>query len=116
SCSRRAATRSYGVVCSSLALSAFSSSGSKRAGAVEILEGEETRQIVEARLRLDGIRGADQRRIAGERQRLEAVLAQALNGQRAEPLRQRLAVGADEQAVVAEGRRIVLQGLEQLQL
>ena len=43
--------------------------------------------------------------MAQDRHRLEAFVAEALHGQRAEAFRQRLSVGADEQRVMTECRR-----------
>ena len=79
-------------------------------------EGEVRHELVEARMRRDRVGGADGRGVARHGERLEPLLAHALNGERPVALGQRLTLGADQQIVMAEGRRLGAQRLEQLDL
>ena len=65
---------------------------------------------------LDGVGRADKRRVAHNRHGLQAGVAEAFDRERAKAFRQREAVRADQQAVVAEGGRVGAQRLEQLHL
>ena len=67
-------------------------------------------------MRRDRIRGADHRDVARHGHRLDALRAQARDGERPVALRQRLPVGADQQTVMAEGGRRGAERLEQLDL
>ena len=64
----------------------------------------------------DVFRGADQHRQRGHRHRLDAGFAQAGDRQRAGALRQPFAGGGGQQIVVAEGRRLGAERLEQRDL
>ena len=66
--------------------------------------------------RVNRLRGPDQRRNARHRHRLDPLLAHAGDRQRAEPFRQPLAIGPDQQAVMGELRRLGRERLEQLDL
>ena len=77
----RSATALNGSMCRSFALSRRSSFGSNRAGARDSLAKSKARaQLVETGMRRDRIGGADQRRIARHRQRLDPLLAQGGDG------------------------------------
>ena len=67
-------------------------------------------------MRRDRIRGPEHRDIARHRERLDPFRAQALDGERAVALGQRLSVGADQETVVAERGRLRAERLEQLDL
>ena len=67
-------------------------------------------------MRRDGAGRADGRDVAREREGLDSVLAQTLDGKRPDALGQRLALGADQEAMMAEGGRCCCQRFEQLDL
>ncbi len=67
-------------------------------------------------MRCHSIRSAERGDIARHGERLDAFGAQALDGKRLVALGQRLSVGADEQAVMAESGRRGVERLEELDL
>ena len=103
--------------CTSRALRSSSSCSSNLAGAREMwAKSIEPGEFVEVGDRPHRFRRADQHRERGDRLRLEARLAQARQGEVAEPLRQPLPARRGEQVVVAEDRRAAAQSLEDLDL
>src|SRR5262245_122730 len=79
-------------------------------------KGEVDHELMQARMRGDGIGSADRSGVTRHYERLEPILAQALDGQRSLALGQRLALGADQEIVMAEGGRLGAQRLKQLNL
>ena len=63
-------------------------------------------KLMQALMRRDRIGGADGGRIARHGERLQPLLAHALDGQRPLALGQRLALGADQEIVMAESGRL----------
>ena len=57
------------------------------------------------RVRFDGVRRSNERRMAQHRHRFQSGIAETLHRQRAEPFRQRVPVGTDQQAVMPKRRR-----------
>ena len=103
--------------CSSFAFRPFSSAGSKCAGARPIFaKSNSCASASSDGLQLDRIGGAGLREIAGERQRLDAVLAQLAQRKRAEALGQRLAARTDQQREMRERRHARAERLENLDL
>jgi hypothetical protein len=79
-------------------------------------EGEADHELMQARMRGDGIGGADRGGVTRHCQWLESFLAQTPDGQRPLALRQSLALGADQEIVMAEGGGLGTKRLEQLNL
>src|SRR5262249_33893183 len=67
---------------------------------------EARHQLVQSRMWSDGIRGADDRRIASDSKRLQPFLAHTLDGDRPVALRQRLPLRTNEKIVMSEGWRL----------
>src|SRR5919109_879815 len=87
-----------------------------RGGAGDLAEIEARGQLVEAAVGLDGLRRADERGVAHDRHRLQSRLTQGPDRQMTEPLRKRLALRIDEQAMVGKARWRRPERLEQLDL
>ena len=82
----------------------------------EMAEIEMLHQNVQRQIRLDRLRGAEMGEQAVDRHRLDAVLAEAGDGEAAEPLRQALAGRIRDQRRVSEARHRGAQRLKQLDL